>query len=101
LQTDYVDLYQFHSGNNDMFDTPGLWEVLREQVRAGKVRHLGNSVSRNDNVYQVDRSTEVGVEAIQVIYNRLDRKPDDGLLQSCQRQNLGVLARVPLASGYL
>ena len=101
LQTDHVDLYQFHSGNNDMFNTPGLWEMLREQVKAGKVRHLGNSVSPNDNVYQVDRSTEVGVEAVQVIYNRLDRKPEQGLLQSCQRQNLGVLARVPLASGYL
>jgi len=36
-----------------------------------------------------------------VVYNRLDRKPEEGLLQSCQRQDLGVLARVPLASGLL
>ena len=38
---------------------------------------------------------------MQVVYNRLDRKPEEGLLQSCKRQNLGVLARVPLASGLL
>jgi aryl-alcohol dehydrogenase-like predicted oxidoreductase len=101
LQTDYVDLYQFHSGNNNMFQTPGLWEMLAERVKAGKVRHLGISVSPNDNVFQVDRATKVGAEAIQVVYNRLDRKPEQGLLQSCQRQDLGVLARVPLASGLL
>lgn len=101
LQTDFVDLYQFHSGNNEMFQTPGLWEMLAEQVKAGKVRHLGISVSPNDNVFQVDRATQVGAEAIQVVYNRLDRKPEQGLLQSCQRQDLGVLARVPLASGLL
>jgi len=101
LQTDYVDLYQFHSGNNQMFQTPGLWEMLNEQVKAGKVRHLGISVSPNDNLFQVDRAMQVGAEAIQVIYNRLDRKPEQGLLQSCRRQELGVLARVPLASGLL
>jgi aryl-alcohol dehydrogenase-like predicted oxidoreductase len=101
LQTDYVDLYQFHSGNNEMFQTPGLWEMLRKQVKAGKVRHLGISVSPNDNLFQVDGATDVGVEAIQVIYNRLDRKPEEGLLQSCQKQTLGVMARVPLASGFL
>ena len=101
LQTDYIDFYQFHSGNNEMFQTPGLWEMLQEQVRAGKIRHLGISVSPNDNLFQVDRATQVGAEAIQVIYNRLDRKPQQGVLQSCLRQDLGVLARVPLASGLL
>jgi aryl-alcohol dehydrogenase-like predicted oxidoreductase len=101
LQTDYIDLYQFHSGNNEMFQTPGLWEMLAGQVKAGKVRHLGISVSPNDNLFQVDRATQVEAEAIQVVYNRLDRKPEQGLLQSCQRQDLGVLARVPLASGLL
>jgi aryl-alcohol dehydrogenase-like predicted oxidoreductase len=101
LQTDYIDLYQFHSGNNEMIQTPGLWEMLAQQVKSGKVRHLGISVSPNDNLFQIDRATQVGAEAVQVIYNRLDRKPEQGLFQSCQRQDLGVLARVPLASGFL
>lgn len=101
LQTDHVEIYQFHSGNNEMFQTPGLWEMLAEQVRAGKVRHLGISVSPNDNLFQVDRAKQIRAETIQVVYNRLDRNPEQGLLQSCQRQDLGVLARVPLASGLL
>jgi aryl-alcohol dehydrogenase-like predicted oxidoreductase len=101
LQTDYIDLYQFHSGDNQKFQTPELWETLWRQVEAGKVRHLGISVSPNDNLFQIDRATDVRAEAVQVIYNRLDRKPEGVLFQSCQRQGLGVLARVPLASGLL
>ena len=101
LQTDYVDLYQFHSGDNNMFQTPGLWEMLWKQVEAGKVRHLGISISPNDNMFQTERASSVHAEAIQVIYNRLDRKPEQALLPECQKQNLGVLARVPLASGFL
>lgn len=38
---------------------------------------------------------------IQVVYNRLDRTPENRVFPSCQQQDLGVLARVPLASGYL
>src|SRR5689334_13813392 len=56
LRTDYIDLYQFHSGDNEKFQTPGLWETLGKQVEAGKIRHLGISVSPNDNLFQVDRA---------------------------------------------
>ena len=45
LQTDYIDLYQFHSGTDESFDQPELWEMLGKQVQAGKIRHLGISIS--------------------------------------------------------
>lgn len=102
LQTDYIDLYQFHSGTDEMLDTPGLWDLLQEQVDAGKVRHLGISISKtHGSLYQVDKATEVDAEAIQVVYNRIHRKPEGEIFDSCLRQDLGVLARVPLASGFL
>ena len=102
LQTDYIDLYQFHSGADAMFDTAGLWEMLQEQVDAGKVRHLGISISkRHGGIYQADRASDVGAEAVQVVYNRIDRKPEEKIFDSCILQDLGVLARVPLASGFL
>jgi myo-inositol catabolism protein IolS len=101
LQTDYVDLLQFHSGSDEEFQTKGMWEVLAKEVEKGKVRWLGNSIGSNSNVRQTDRSGDVGVSVIQVIYNRLQREPEDQVLPSCHRQNLGVLARVPLASGFL
>jgi len=101
LGTDYVDLYQFHSGSNEAFDQPDLWEMLQDQVRHGKVRHVGLSVSPNDNIYQVSKASEVGIRTVQVVYNRLDQQPEELVLPSCLAQDLGVLARVPLASGLL
>lgn len=102
LRTDYVDLLQFHSGNDELFQTPGMWEAAAEAKRQGKVRFLGNSISSNSaDSFQVDRSTDVGVDVIQLIYNRLQREPEEQIFPSCARQNLGVLARVPLASGFL
>ena len=101
LGTDYIDLYQFHSGSNDAFDQDALWEALLRHVDAGKIHHLGISLSPNTNMHQVSRASMIGVSAIQVVYNRLDRGPEAEVLPSCEVQDLGVLARVPLASGLL
>jgi aryl-alcohol dehydrogenase-like predicted oxidoreductase len=102
LQTDYIDLYQFHSGTDEMFDTAGLWETLQKQVDSGKIRHLGISISkRHGGTHQADRASDVGAAAVQVVYNRIDRKPEEKIFGACTEQDLGVLARVPLASGFL
>lgn len=101
LGTDYIDLYQFHSGGDDVFDNTDLWNALDKQVKAGKIRHLGISIGSNDNLHQTSSATRVGASTIQVVYNRLDRKPEERVLPSCLEQDLGVLARVPLASGFL
>lgn len=101
LRTDYIDRYQFHSGGDAVFDQDELWSTLDQQVRAGKIRYLGNSISDNRTAYQTSRSTEVGVSVIQVVYNRLDRGPEEAVFQSAREQDLGVLAREPLANGLL
>ncbi|MDO3411756.1 aldo/keto reductase [Saccharibacillus sp. CPCC 101409] len=101
LRTDYVDLYQFHSGSDEAFDNDELWTMLDKQVQAGKIRNLGISIGSNDNLYQTDKATERNAKAIQVVYNRIDRVPEERVFPSCERQDLGVLARVPLASGFL
>jgi aryl-alcohol dehydrogenase-like predicted oxidoreductase len=101
LRTDYVDILQYHSIRNNEFDNPQLQQALIKLKEQGKVRHIGNSISPNDNLHQTDASAQAQVEVIQVVYNRLDRKPEQGVFKSCIRQDLGVLARVPLASGFL
>ncbi|MFB4164328.1 aldo/keto reductase [Alteribacillus sp. JSM 102045] len=101
LRTDYIDLYQFHSGVGEEFDNDELWTMLDKQVQAGKVRHVGLSIKKNDDIYQTSRASKIGAETIQVVYNRLDRTPEEEVFAYCEEQNLGVLARVPLASGYL
>jgi aryl-alcohol dehydrogenase-like predicted oxidoreductase len=101
LQTDYIDLLQFHSGSDEVFNNEAMWATLHGLVQAGKIRHLGISIGSNTNLYQTSHASDVRAEAIQVIYNRLDRVPEVDVFPSCQAQNLGVLARVPLASGLL
>jgi aryl-alcohol dehydrogenase-like predicted oxidoreductase len=101
LRTDYIDIYQFHSGSDASFDQDDLWTMLDKQVQAGKIRQLGISIGDNDNLHQTESATKVKADVIQVVYNRLDRKPEERVFPSCQRQDLGVLARVPLASGLL
>ncbi len=109
MRTDYVDLLQYHSvGDKDFFDED-VRSTLSKLVKAGKVRHIGNSIGNaaiaaDGTNHQASRSTEFNVEALQVIYNRLDRRPDEGtksVFAAAIEQDLGVLARVPLASGFL
>ncbi|HEV2969084.1 MAG TPA: aldo/keto reductase [Pirellulales bacterium] len=102
LRTDRIDLYQFHSVRDSEFFNSELWTFLGEAKKAGKVRHIGNSIAAAlDPTPQAKASREAGVEALQVVFNRLDRRPETTALPIAREQNLGVLARVPLASGYL
>jgi aryl-alcohol dehydrogenase-like predicted oxidoreductase len=100
LQTDHVDLYQMHSGPDEVFRDDELWEALNQQVANGKVRHLGVSLGGGD-IQQARRATEVGASVIQVGYNRLDQTAEQGVLAACLDQDLGVIVREPLANGYL
>lgn len=101
LRTDYIDVYQFHSGGDDRFQSQGLWEMLQEQKSAGTIRHLGISLGGKDNPCQVERAPSVAADTIQVVYNRISRQAEQAVLPACRRLDLGVLARVPLASGFL
>jgi len=102
LRTDFVDLLQYHSWGDDQFFADDVQAELEKMLATGKVRHLGNSVGKNTNLKQIEASTAKKIEAIQIVYNRLDRGPEtSGVFDSCIRQDLGVLARVPLASGFL
>jgi aryl-alcohol dehydrogenase-like predicted oxidoreductase len=101
LQTDYIDVYQLHSANNELFDNEELWTMLDKQVQAGKVRYLGNSIGRPNNKYQGNKSRDFGISVIQITYNASKRIAEDSLLPIAEEQDLGVVVRTPLASGFL
>lgn len=102
LQTDYIDLYQFHSGPDDALDNDELWTALEKQVQAGKIKHLGISIGKTlDHEKQLQIASQFPIETVQLEYNRLHREPEETALPLCEQNHYGVLARVPLASGYL
>jgi aryl-alcohol dehydrogenase-like predicted oxidoreductase len=101
LGVETIDLYQFHSGSDESFRNDELWKMLDEQKRAGKIRHLGISILGKGSITQASEARSVGAEVLQVVYNRLDRRPERDYFPHAQRTQLGILARVPLASGLL
>jgi aryl-alcohol dehydrogenase-like predicted oxidoreductase len=101
LRVETVDLYQFHSGPDAAFLNEELWTALAEEKRAGKIGHLGVSIMQKGSETQAREARRLGVEALQVFYNRLDRRAEQMYFPAARRDGLGVLARVPLASGLL
>ena len=101
LRVETIDLYQFHSGSDELFQNEKLWSFLAGQKRAGKIRHLGVSIMQKGSELQSREAAKFGAEALQVFYNRLDRRPENLFFPHARQNNLGIIGRVPLASGLL
>lgn len=101
LRIETIDLYQFHSGSDELFQNHELWDFLDAQKRAGKIRHIGASVLQKGSELQAREAAKFGIEAMQVYYNLLDRRAEQYYFPHAEKHHLGILARVPLASGLL
>ena len=104
LRTDYIDLLMFHSGNNAQLESQELWSFLHGEVAKGTVRHLGVSLSgQSPGVvqHQARLASALGANVIQAVYSRLRPESSAEVFPICQREGLGVVARVPLAQGLL
>lgn len=96
LQTDWIDVYQVHGVSQETHDDDELWAELAKQKHLGKIRAIG--VSIRPDPMPLGRQL---IETVQVIHNRLNRGAEDAILPLARERELGVFARVPLASGYL
>jgi len=101
LRTDRIDVYQFHSGTDEAFLDDGLRRVLEDARRAGMVRNLGVSIRSSGSEVQARAAFGRGFGVLQVVYNRLDARAESEVFPFARRYGLGVLARVPLASGLI
>ena len=101
LRTDRIDIYQFHSGGDEAFLDDGLRAFLDEARRSGMVRNLGVSIRGAGSELQTREAFGRGYGVLQVKYNRLDLRAESEVFPTARRYNLGVLARVPLASGLI
>lgn len=98
LQTDYIDLYQFHDPDPQ---TPmsTSWEAMQRLIQEGKVRYAGLSNHSTDLMRQA--MTIAPITSNQHQYSLLHRSIEGEILPFSQRHHIGVLAWSPLASGFL
>jgi aryl-alcohol dehydrogenase-like predicted oxidoreductase len=99
LGTDAIDLLQLHCPPPDVYDMPEVFGILDDLVRDGKLRYYGVSVERVEEALRAARYPNV--QSIQIIFNMFRLKPADELFPVVCEKQIGILARVPLASGLL
>jgi len=99
LGVETVGILQLHCPPTDVYYRPEVFEALDDLVHRGKIRHYGVSVER---VEEALKATEFpGVETVQIIFNIFRQRPTELFFAEAARRNVGVIARVPLASGLL
>ena len=99
LETDCLDLVQLHCPPTDLFYHPEVFAALDELVSAGKIANYGVSVERVEEALKA--LDYPGVATIQIIYNIFRQRPAERLFPAAQLADVGIIARVPLASGLL
>ncbi|HET7102265.1 MAG TPA: aldo/keto reductase [Terriglobia bacterium] len=99
LQTDCVDIVQLHCPPNKVYYTPETFEALEGLVKAGKIRHYAVSVRTCEEGLKALEYP--GVQSVQIIFNMFRHRPAELFFPEAKRRRVGILARVPLASGML
>jgi len=99
LQMDSLDVLQLHCPPTDVYDRPEVFAALDDLVDEGKIRHYGVSVEKVEEALAAIEYP--GVETVQIIYNMFRQRPAERFLPLAAEHDIGVIARVPLASGLL
>lgn len=99
LQTEALDLLQLHCPPSAVYEMPEVFGILDELVQQGKVRFYGVSVERVDEALRAISYPHV--QSVQIIFNMFRLKPAEAFLAAARERQVGILARVPLASGLL
>lgn len=99
LSTEALDLLQLHCPPTDVYYQPELFGGLEDLVRRGKIRHYGVSVERVEEALKAIEYP--GVETVQIVFNIFRQRPAELLFAQAATRDIGVIVRVPLASGLL
>jgi aryl-alcohol dehydrogenase-like predicted oxidoreductase len=99
LQTESLDLLQLHCPPSEVYDRPEVFAILDDLVQQGKIRYYGVSVEK---VEEALKSIQYpNVQSVQIIFNMFRLKPTEEFFAAAREHQVGIIARVPLASGLL
>lgn len=99
LMTDCLDLVQLHCPPTDVYYKPEVFGVLDDLVKAGKIRYYGVSVQRAEEALKAIEYPNL--QTVQIIFNCFRLRPAELFFEQAKLRKVGILARVPLASGLL
>ena len=99
LETETIDLLQLHCPPTEVYYMPEVFDILNDLVKAGKIRYYGVSVEKVEEALKAIEFPDV--QSVQIIFNILRQRPADLFFKEAKRKQVGILARVPLASGLL
>jgi aryl-alcohol dehydrogenase-like predicted oxidoreductase len=99
LEIETLDLVQLHCPPTDVYYRAEVFDAMDALVKAGKIRYYGVSVERVEEALKaIDYAN---VQTVQIIFNCLRQRPAGLFFEEAKRRRVGILARVPLASGLL
>ncbi len=99
LNVECLDLLQLHCPPTDVYPREDVYGILDDLKKEGKIAHYGVSVEKVDEALEAIQHE--GVATVQIIFNMFRHKPAEVFFRKAVEQDVGIIARVPLASGLL
>ncbi|GAB4460236.1 MAG: aldo/keto reductase [Anaerolineae bacterium] len=99
LETEAIDLLQMHCPPTAAYYSDEMYDALETLQQQGKIRYYGVSVEKIEEA--LEAAKRPGVQSVQIIFNMFRLRPADEFFPTAKEKQVGVLARVPLASGLL
>lgn len=96
---EYLDLIQLHCPPTDVYYRPEIFGTFSRLKQEGKIKHFGVSVEKVEEGLKAMEYENV--ETVQIIFNLFRQRPKELFFEQVKKKNIGVIVRVPLASGLL
>jgi aryl-alcohol dehydrogenase-like predicted oxidoreductase len=97
MNLECLDLIQLHCPPAEVYYRPEIFELFDALKKEGKILHLGVSVEKVEEALKAIEFPNVCT--VQIIFNMLRHRPSELFFKEAKRKDIGILARVPLASG--
>lgn len=99
LGLERIDLIQLHCPPTEVYSRPEIFGLFDDLTKEGKIKNYGVSVEKVEEALTAIEFE--GVSTVQIIYNMFRQKPNELFFSEAKKKNVGIIARVPLASGLL
>jgi len=99
MNLETIDLIQLHCPPTETYNRPEIFDLFNTLKKEGKILNLGVSVEKVEEAMKAIEYDNVAT--VQIIFNMFRQRPAEEFFAEAAKRNVGIIARVPLASGLL